>query len=139
MSTTNKKPKEKEVTGNTYKDNKETEDTFNSNCLADGTDAGNKCNNNGDEENIQAEEPVIYIGPDLKNIVSRNTIFKNGIPEEITKEAGRLPVVMKLFVPLKKLPEALKTFAQGGFYKTLYDNALKQIAETNNKGGESHE
>ena len=46
---------------------------------------------------------------------------------------------MKLFVPLKKLPEALKTFAQGGFYKTLYDNALKQIAETNNKGGESHE
>ncbi len=46
---------------------------------------------------------------------------------------------MKLFVPLKKLPEALKTFTQGGFYKTLYDNALKQIAETNNKGGDSYE
>lgn len=139
MSTTNKKPKEKEVTGNTCKDNKETEDTLNGNCLADGTDAGNKCNNNGDEENIQAEEPVIYIGPDLKNIVPRNTIFKNGIPEEITKEAGRLPVVMKLFVPLKKLPEALKTFTQGGFYKTLYDNAVKETAKINSKGGESYE
>lgn len=139
MSTTNKKPKEKEVTGNTYKDNKETEDTFNGNCLADGTEAGNKCNSNGDKENIQEKEPVIYIGPDLKNIVSRNTIFKNGIPEEITKEAGCLPVVMKLFVPLKKLPEALKTFTQGGFYKTLYDNAVKETAKINSKGGKSHE
>ncbi len=139
MSTTNKKPKEKEVTGNTCKDNKETEDMFNGNCLPDGTKAGNKCNSNGDKENIQVKEPVIYIGPDLKNIVSRNTIFKNGIPEEITREAGSLPVIMKLFVPLKKLPEALKTFTQGGFYKTLYDNALKQIAETNNKGGDSYE
>ena len=139
MSTTNKKPKEKEVTGNTCKDNKETEDMFNGNCLPDGTKAGNKCNSNGDKENIQAEEPVIYIGPDLKNIVSRNTIFKNGIPEEITREAGSLPVIMKLFVPLKKLPEALKTFTQSGFYKTLYGNAVKEIAKINSKGGESHE
>lgn len=139
MSTTNKKPKEKEDTGNKCKDNKETEDTFNGNCLADGTESGNKCNSNGDKENIQAEEPVIYIGPDLKNIVPRNTIFKNGIPEEITKEAGCMPAVMKLFVPLKKLPGALKTFTQGGFYKTLYDNAVKEKAEINSRGGESYE
>ncbi len=125
MSAANKKAKE--VTESTCKDNKETEkvnseNTYKDNFQADG-----------------AKEPVVYIGPDLKNIVSRNTIFKNGIPEEITREAGSLPVIMKLFVPLKKLPEALKTFTQGGFYKTLYDNALKQIAETNNKGGDSYE
>ena len=113
MSTTNKKPKEKEVTGNTCKDNKETEDMFNGNCLPDGTKAGNKCNSNGDKENIQAEEPVIYIGPDLKNIVSRNTIFKNGIPEEITREAGSLPVIMKLFVPHEKTARSIKNIYTG--------------------------
>lgn len=131
MSAANKKAKE--VTESTCKDNKETEkvnseDTYKDNFQADGT-----------KEPVQAKESVVYIGPDLKNIVSRNTIFKNGIPEEITREAGSLPVIMKLFVPLKKLPEALKTFTQGGFYKTLYGNAVKEIAKINSKGGESHE
>lgn len=140
MNTTNKKAKE--VTESTCKDNKETEkvnaeDIYTDNGLAGETKAENKCN--GQKENIQPKEPVVYIGPDLKNIVSRNTIFKNGIPEEITKEAGSLPVIMKLFVPLKKLPEALKTFTQGGFYKTLYDNAVKETAKINSKGGESYE
>ncbi len=129
MSSANKKAKE--VTESICKDNKETEkvnveNTYKDSFLADGTKAEKK-------------EPVIYIGPDIKNIVSKNTIFKNGIPEEITKEAGSLPVIMKLFVPLKKLPEALKTFTQGGFYKTLYGNAVKEIAKINSKGGESHE
>lgn len=131
MSAANKKAKE--VTESICKDNKETEKVNAENTYKDNFQA------DGAKEPVQAKEPVVYIGPDLKNIVSRNTIFKNGIPEEITKEAGSLPVIMKLFVPLKKLPEALKTFTQGGFYKTLYDNALKQIAETNNKGGDSYE
>ncbi len=84
------------------------------------------------------EETVVYIGPDFKNIISKNTIFKNGIPPEITEKAGTSPAIMRLFVPLKDLPGAVKSAAQGGMYKQLYDNAAKEMAEID-KGENAYE
>lgn len=74
-----------------------------------------------------------YIGPEIRNVLSKNTIFRNGIPEEIKARATQIPVVRKLFVPLKELPKANRSLLAGGAYKALYDKAAAEI-EKERKG-----
>ena len=43
---------------------------------------------------LKADMQVVYIGPELKNIISRNTIFKNGIPAEIEEKLSEMPLLL---------------------------------------------
>jgi len=118
MSVTSEKTTGKAVQENAYKDR-----------TATGAASGKP---------VQQKEPVVYIGPDFKNIISKNTILRNGIPPEIIEKSRTAPAIMKLFIPLKDLPEAVKSIAQGGVYKQLYNNAVKEIAAID-KGENAYE
>ncbi len=71
----------------------------------------------------------VYIGPEIRNVISRNTIFRNGIPEETREQLAQIPVLRKLFVPLKDLPKAVRSLSSEGTYKVLHDKAAMEIAK----------
>lgn len=75
------------------------------------------------------EGQCAYIGPEIRGVISRNTIFRNGIPEEVKAQAGQIPVVKKLFVPLRELPKANRSLSAGEAYKALYDRAAVEISK----------
>lgn len=95
-----------------------------------------KATSNMVAKHTKADMQVVYIGPELKNIISRNTIFKNGIPTEIEEKLSEMPpVIKKMFIPVKKLPEAVKSLETDGAYKALYDNAVKALLKEGSSYG----
>ncbi len=76
---------------------------------------------------------VMYIGPQIRGVVSSNTIFNNGLPEVLKKKAEEMPVIQSLIVPVKELARARRemqdeTTAIGTCYKKLV-SLLKEKRE----------
>lgn len=46
---------------------------------------------------------VVYIGPTIPGVVTTNTIFNNGISNELQILTGELPAIKELIVPVDKL------------------------------------
>lgn len=54
---------------------------------------------------------VMYIGPGIKGVIQKNTIYRNGMPDEVSaqvaKKAGVSPATAKeFFVPVEQLAKA---------------------------------
>ena len=74
---------------------------------------------------------VVYIGPTLKGIVTKNTIFASGIPSEVKEQLNKYPILNKLVIPIKNLPKVNMEMQTGGAHSVLYARAVEQIT----KGG----
>lgn len=49
---------------------------------------------------------VVYIGPTIENVVSKNIFFNNGIPKYLSDEINKQPLISNLIVPIDKLAAA---------------------------------
>lgn len=49
---------------------------------------------------------VVYIGPTIENVVSKNIVFNNGIPKYLTDEIAKQPLINNLIVPIEQLASA---------------------------------
>ncbi len=59
-------------------------------------------------------ETVMYIGPTIRNVVTTGTLYNNGLPESLRKEAEKQPVIRNLIVPVSELAAAQKELAVPG-------------------------
>lgn len=54
------------------------------------------------------KELVMYIGPTIPAVATKNTVFNNGLPAELQKEIKAVPAIGALVVPIAKLAKAKK-------------------------------
>lgn len=80
-------------------------------------------------EDIVKKGTVVYIGPSLRGVADRNTIYNNGLPKELTGEIEKKPSLANLLVPLPQLAEAMKQInTRQGAYYAFYQKALQEGA-----------
>lgn len=49
---------------------------------------------------------VVYIGPTIENVVSKNIVLNNGIPKYLNDEIEKQPLINNLIVPIGQLASA---------------------------------
>ena len=59
-------------------------------------------------------ETVMYIGPTIKNVAATGTLYNNGLPESLKKEAEKQPAIRNLIVPVGELAAAQRELAVPG-------------------------
>lgn len=93
--------------------------------LSDRIPAGN--------ENGKEMGSVMYLGPTLTGIVRHGTVFKDGVLPEKAKECIKeFPLMERLFVPVHKMPEAVKEIrkkqgALGVVYEQTAQKFIRRI------------
>ena len=71
------------------------------------------------------KETVMYIGPSIKNVVTTGTLYNNGLPEILKKEAEKQPAIKSLIIPMSELTAAQKELATpGSALKIIYDKVI---------------
>lgn len=55
-----------------------------------------------------AKEPVIYIGPSIVGVVTKGTVYKNGLTPQMSKAVEELPALNTLLVEIGKIAQARK-------------------------------
>lgn len=53
------------------------------------------------------QEPVVYVGPTVQNIVVANTVFNNGITEALKNKCAAFPALATMTLPLSEYSQAL--------------------------------
>ena len=83
------------------------------------------------EAEIKAQEPLMYVGPTIPGIATQNTVY-DPIPEAAREAAKGLPVLLDLFVPIRRYPDAERQLRDktGRFY-----SAFIKAFSLKNKGG----
>ncbi len=77
-------------------------------------------------------EPVAYIGPDIKNIVFKGTVFEGGIPEALRNKISKIPALKGMLVPVSNLAAAGAEIAkQGTMLNNLYQAVNLKLRENN--------
>ncbi len=59
-------------------------------------------------------ETVMYIGPTIKNVAVTGTLYNNGLPESLKKEAEKQQAISNLIVPVGELAAAQRELAIPG-------------------------
>jgi hypothetical protein len=76
-----------------------------------------------EQEKSESQEPLIYVGPSLPGgLLTKYTIFSNGIPDHLKAHFAKCPAFKQLFIPVSQLPAVesrLKdaTSAESVFYR----------------------
>jgi len=60
----------------------------------------------------EAAGPVVYCGPELPGVARQYTVYTNGLPAPLAEAAERDPALRGLILPLERLPEARRAFAE---------------------------
>ncbi|MFA9464046.1 MAG: hypothetical protein ACERKN_07105 [Velocimicrobium sp.] len=60
------------------------------------------------------KEILVYCGPTIRNSVSRNEMFTNGIPETLKKLSESHKAVKRLIVPVEKMVQITRNIATKG-------------------------
>ncbi len=81
-------------------------------------------------ETAEASEPVAYIGPDIKHVARKGTIYTNGLPKALEAKIEEIPAIRGLIVPTSKLATAQETMARQG---TALNNLFEAVREKLNK------
>lgn len=76
------------------------------------------------KKTLQTDEPVIYTGPTIKNVIKQYTVFKSVLPASVEEKSNELPAIKQLIVPVSKLRETTDKIRTEGtpqnvFYKQL--------------------
>lgn len=73
---------------------------------------------------------VMYIGPSIKGVATRNTIFNNGLPKALEKAAEKMPILHSLLIPVEKLPEARRKMTErNSSIRTCYEQVLFNLSK----------
>lgn len=68
----------------------------------------------------------IYVGPTIRGVADKNTIFLNGIPAGAERMINELPIFGNLFIPVVDAPKAQKMIKEKkGYAYTAYRETLK--------------
>ncbi|RDY28654.1 hypothetical protein [Lachnotalea glycerini] len=63
----------------------------------------------------------VYIGPTIEHIVTKNTVFNNGLPKFLSDEMERQPLINNLIIPIDQLAAARTELRnQGSTLSILY-------------------
>ena len=74
------------------------------------------------------DEPLVYVGPTIKNLVESNTCFNNGLPEVLKERCDKCSTLSALVVPLSKYAEVSKELAIDDSSMALfYEKVRKEI------------
>ena len=77
---------------------------------------------------VKEKQTVVYIGPDIKNVVKKNTIFNNGITKGLQKKIEETPLLGGLLIPVDQLSDAnIQLSKKGSVLNTLYERVSKLI------------
>ena len=53
---------------------------------------------------------MMYVGPTIQNLIRYGTVFANGVlTEKMNAVVAEFPAAAKLFVPVEKIPDAMKS------------------------------
>lgn len=73
---------------------------------------------------------VMYIGPTIKKVVVKNTIFNNGLPAALEEQKKKMPILGSLIVPVEQLVEARKNMNKSSSaIRTCYEQVLSILQE----------
>ena len=89
-------------------------------------------NENTDKQDKKKEsvtENVIYLGPDIPNVVNSSTVFADGVlPDAVNEKIKELPILSNLFVPVSGMVEKVKELNNAGsFANTIYARIKAEI------------
>lgn len=72
-------------------------------------------------------ETVIYVGPELRGVVKRYTVFNNGLPESLKEYIKDKPVFKALIVPVEKLAQTNAALERdGSALNVIYKKACQK-------------
>lgn len=60
------------------------------------------------------DEQLIYVGPTLKNGITKHSVYRGGIPEYVKAELERIPELRFLFLPVADFPARQGEIMQTG-------------------------
>lgn len=67
-------------------------------------------------------EALVYVGPTIVGVASHNTIFNNGLPDNLKVAIDKEPVFKGLVIPVNRLADALKEIeTKSGATFSLYE------------------
>ena len=89
-------------------------------------------NENTDKQDKKKEsvtENVIYLGPDIPNVVNSSTVFADAVlPDAVNEKIKELPILSNLFVPVSGMVEKVKELNNAGsFANTIYARIKAEI------------
>ena len=62
------------------------------------------------EEAKEETGNMMYVGPTIQNLIRYGTVFANGVlTEKMNAVVAEFPAAAKLFVPVEKIPDAMKS------------------------------
>ena len=75
------------------------------------------------------KENVIYLGPDIPNVLAGSTVFEGGVlPEAVNEKIEALPILSSLFVPVSEMVEKVKELNKAGSSaNTIYARVKAEI------------
>lgn len=75
-------------------------------------------------------ETVVYIGPSILGVANHNTVYNNGLPQELQDAIEKEPAFKNLLVPISQLAAAGNDIAnkRGAAY-TFYEKAMQYKQE----------
>lgn len=80
------------------------------------------------QTNVKKKQTVVYVGPDIKNVVKKNTIFNNGLTKGLQKKMDEIPLIGSLLIPVEQLADAnVQLSKKGSVLNTLYERVKKMI------------
>ena len=79
-------------------------------------------------EKVEKKETVIYIGPTISGVITRNTILNNGPTKSLKELLGKVPVLKEMLVPVEKLSEAMNSITvEGSAMNNCYKQVVKEL------------
>lgn len=79
----------------------------------------------------EAKKPavsVMYVGPNIVNVVQKSTVFKNGVyPKALNAVIKEHPFVERLLIPLDSLAVAMKELATEKSALSVIYNKVKKL------------
>ena len=85
---------------------------------------------------INADEPVIYVGPNSFELMMKKfQVFTGGLPLYVKRAIEQIPKIERLIVPVSQLEEMRAKIEKSGTYeaRTFYD-VEKEIGKLKAKG-----
>lgn len=76
-------------------------------------------------------QQLVYVGPTIRGIAVENTVFKNGLPEELKKKVEEVPAMKSLLVGVDNLAKVKAAMNREGSAESL---CYKKILESIEKG-----
>lgn len=77
---------------------------------------------------IQKKQVVVYVGPDIKNVVKKNTIFNNGLTKGLQQKIDDTPLIGGLIIPIEQLADVNAQLSKkDSVLNTLYERVKKMI------------